>query len=97
MFYGCPEKVYLTRSIKFITTKNNIFKEYFQHTTWKKKQLSLTNVWQISEDILIVCWSDACIVMYLRRPQDVNFKHNTKHITAVLFSILLKKYVAWNT
>ena len=32
-----------------------IFKEYFQHTTWKKKQLSLTNVSQISEDILIVC------------------------------------------
>ena len=31
------------------------------------------------------------------RPQDVNFKHNTKHITVVLFSILLTKYAAWNT
>ena len=30
----------------------------------------------------------------LERPQDVNFKHNAEHIAAVLFSILLTKFVA---
>ena len=38
--------------------------------------------------------SDICIVTSLGRPQDVNFKHNTKHMTVVLFSILLTKCVA---
>ena len=33
----------------------------------------------------------------LERPQDVNFKHNRKHITVVLFSILLTKWIVWNT
>ena len=33
----------------------------------------------------------------LERPQDVNFKHNRKHITVVLFSILLTKCIVWNT
>ena len=34
---------------------------------------------------------------FLGPPQNVNFKHNTKHITNLLFSILLSKYVVWNT
>ena len=33
---------------------------------------------------------------FLGRPQELNFKHNTKHITVVLFSILLIKYAVWN-
>ena len=33
--------------------------------------------------------------MFSGRPQDNNFKHNTKHISAVLFAILLTKYDAW--
>ena len=38
--------------------------------------------------------NDACILTSLERPQDVSFKHNTEHITVVLFSILLTKLVA---
>ena len=49
------------------------------------------------KDALIASYSDVCIVTLLGRPKDVNFKHNAKHITAVLFSILLTKCVAWNT
>ena len=37
------------------------------------------------------------LVTSLERPQDVNFKHNTNHITIVLFSILLTKFDGWNT
>ena len=36
--------------------------------------------------------SDVSIVTSLERPQDVNFKHNTKHITVVLFPNLHIKY-----
>ena len=34
---------------------------------------------------------------YLECRQGLNFKHNTKHITVVSFSILLTKCVEWNT
>ena len=31
----------------------------------------------------------------LKGPQDVNFKHHTKHITVVLFWIILTKFVTY--
>ena len=34
------------------------------------------------------------VYVFLERPQYVNFKHHTKHITIVLFSILLTKFIA---
>ena len=51
--------------------------------------MSLSSVSKISEnrpkDALIPSQSDVCIVTFFGRSQDLNFKHNTKHITVVYF------------
>ena len=54
----------------------------------------LINFGETSQGVLIASQSDVCKVTSLERPQGVNFKHNTKHITIVLFPILLTKFLA---
>ena len=90
MFYGRPENVILMQSVKFNTV--TFLKYSFSVPPGSKNNWVYSmshNFWRdVSKDVLIASQSDVCIVTSLGHSQGVNFKHNTQHITDVLFSIL---------
>ena len=94
IFYGCSENVILTHSTKFITV--TLLKYTFSEPPGNKNNQVYPSLFHISwrDIILITSQSDECIVTSLECPQEVNFKHNAKHITVVLFSILHTKFVS---
>ena len=92
MFCGCPENVNLTHSTKFITI--TLLKHSSSVPPGNKNSRVYLMSHKFRRDVPGTSESDVCIVTSLERPQDINFKHNTKRITAVLFSILLTKFVA---
>ena len=87
MFYGRAESVNLTHNTKFITitftttfiTITSIISVYYQEAKTIDFNQCLIILGETSQG------QPNCVLMSLGRPQDVSFKHNTKHITVVFF------------
>ena len=96
MFYGSPENVNLTRSIKFITIKFYNYKSY-RISVYHNLSIIASVYHQEAKTIEFI----QCLIHFREtfqvRPNCVLKWHNTEHITVLLFLFIQTKCVALNT
>ena len=91
MFYEPPENVNLMHSIKFITI--TFLKYSFSVPPGSKNNWVYPMSHNICRDVPRMSWLHPKLTSASWCPSDVSSKQNSKHITVVLFWVLLTKYV----